>query len=250
MPSLPVEIGARIRLAREDKGYTQRGLGVKLGVSFQLIQAYERGEKLIVDRLLSIASCLAVDKKWLLTGDEPRAPLVETPAIEPVRLGFYSRPAHSTEIFEADAHTKAACGVPGDAPNQLAWQGWYNRIHSDDHARVDAELERLNDPRDGVCNMQYRLLGVDGVERCIIDYGCMIFDRAGKSTRLRGLMLDITDEPRTQKTDDKVRRILAAVRPGLIALAAMLLACAGICEIQGTPCPWLTAASGLKDTTP
>jgi transcriptional regulator with XRE-family HTH domain len=232
---LLVEIGARIRLAREREGCTQRRLGVMLGIPYQLIQAYEHGEKLTLDRLVTIASCLAVDKRWLLAGgDEARKPLVE-----PARLGFYGRPAHTTVAFEADAHTKAACGVPADAPNQLAWQCWYNRIHTDDHARVDAELARLNDPRDGVFNMQYRLLGVDGVERCIIDYGLMIFDSAGGPVRLRGLMLDITDEPRTQKTDDKVRRILMTVRPALIALVAMLLTCVGVCEIQGMPCPWL-----------
>ena len=235
---LLVEIGGRIRLVRERMGCTQRRLGVMLGIPYQLIQAYEHGEKLTLERLVTIASCLAVDKRWLLAGgDEAREPSVETTAIEPVRLGFYGRPAHTTEIFEADAHTKALCGVPADAPNELAWQHWYRRLHSDDQARVDAELARLNNPRDGVFNMQYRLLGADGIERCIIDYGCMIFDSAGEPVRLRGLMLDITGEPNSPKTDDKVRRIVAAVRPG--SLLAMLFACVGTCEIQGMPCPWL-----------
>jgi len=67
----------------------------------------------------------------------------------------------------------------------------------------------------------YRLLGVDGIERCIIDYGRMVFDGAGEPVRLRGLMLDITNEPRSNKTDDKIRRILAAVCPGLIALLVL-----------------------------
>ncbi len=132
-------------------------------------------------------------------------------AIKPMRLGFYGRLAHTTVAFEADAHTKALCGLPADAPNELAWQRWYDRIHTDDHARVNLELARLNDPRDGVFDMQYRLLGLDGVERCIIDYGCMIFDRAGEPVRLRGLMLDITEEPRTKKTDDNVRAIITAI---------------------------------------
>lgn len=218
--SFDVAMGARFRelrlwlrpdLANPDRFGVAMVDNGRPPISGQTIRNWERG---------GIASLAALHRVCEFLGCHPRefyAP-IGTPSEGRAsarrhikRIGFYGRPAHSTASFSADGNIKAACGVPTDAPNELAWRRWYDRIHPDDHARVDAELRRLDDPRDGVFLMQYRLLGVDGVERSIIDYGNMIFDSTGAPARLQGLMFDITDDPRNQKTDDAVKAILAAV---------------------------------------
>jgi transcriptional regulator with XRE-family HTH domain len=206
-PRMLADIGDRIRIARERKGYTQARLGRMLGVSAQLVQAYEKGHTPFgIDRLGDVAECLAVTPAWLMGSDRHRIihPLRATTTI---RLGFYGRPARGA-VVEADAHVLAACGLPADAPTEQAWELWLQRIHSDDHALVSAELARLEDPRDGVFNMRYRLVGVDGVERLVIDYGRMLFDAKGEPTRLRGIMLDITHMSRTDTTEDEIMRVL------------------------------------------
>jgi transcriptional regulator with XRE-family HTH domain len=201
-------LGQRMQAQRRRLGLSMKKLAQELGVCEKTIHNWENDESCFpADKLMSMCRVLDRTPNQLLGS----ASDLGRPAIKPMRLGFYGRPAHTTVIFEADAHTKALCGVPADAPNELAWQRWYNRIHTDDHARVNVELARLNNPRDGIFNMQYRLLGLDGVERCVIDYGCMTFDSAGEPVRLRGLMLDITEEPRTKKTDDNVRAIITAI---------------------------------------
>jgi transcriptional regulator with XRE-family HTH domain len=175
-------IGQRIRQAREQRGLTQSELGRCLGVSFQMVQAYEHGEKLTIDRITIVADALRVKLRWLLM---PEA------LIEVDRLGFYGRPANG-HVIDIDVRAKAACGLPHNAPPQLAWEAWIKGIHRDDGARVHAELARLDDPAHGVFNLHYRLLGHDGVERYIHDYGRMIFDEWGLPVRLQGFLLDLT----------------------------------------------------------
>ena len=65
-------VGGRIRFARQQQGLTQSDLARKLGVTSQAVQLYERGEKLSLDRVMTIAVTLRVAPDWLLTGAEAR----------------------------------------------------------------------------------------------------------------------------------------------------------------------------------
>jgi transcriptional regulator with XRE-family HTH domain len=63
-------IGQRIRQARKQRGLTQAGLGQRLGVSYQMVQAHEHGEKLTAKRVAIIADILHVKARWLLVALE------------------------------------------------------------------------------------------------------------------------------------------------------------------------------------
>jgi transcriptional regulator with XRE-family HTH domain len=67
-------VGQRLRHARQHRGLTQRAVAKRLGVSYQLVQQYERGEKLSLDRMLTLGAILKVNWDWLLTGTAARAP--------------------------------------------------------------------------------------------------------------------------------------------------------------------------------
>ena len=54
---LDVELGKRLRSAREKAGVTQMALAEELGITFQQVQKYEWGKsRLSVGRLLSITT--------------------------------------------------------------------------------------------------------------------------------------------------------------------------------------------------
>lgn len=66
-----IAIGARIRMTREQKGYSQDDLAAKLGVTKGLVSQYETGTTTPPPhRFGRIAEVLGVSEGWLLTGDE------------------------------------------------------------------------------------------------------------------------------------------------------------------------------------
>jgi len=62
-----IDIGRRIKHVREDQRMTQGELGRMLGVPFQMVQRWERGE-LTIERIVAIAIALKLDSTWLITG--------------------------------------------------------------------------------------------------------------------------------------------------------------------------------------
>jgi DNA-binding XRE family transcriptional regulator len=200
----------RIRIARH---LTQAQVANRVGITANQVSRYEHGRDDpgldVFDRLLVALGCSYEDLRVSPENGKPQ--LI---SIKPAKLGFYGRLVDS-DVVDVDAQVKAACGLPSDAPPHLAWQTWFAGVHADDCPRVKAELTRLKDRRDGIFNTRYRLIGRDGVERQIVDYGRMIFDDGGRPVRLQGLLFDITSEPRTENTDHKIANILVTVHQHL-----------------------------------
>ena len=65
-------IGARIRARRRQLGLSQSELALKLGVSFQQVQKYERGaNRVAASTLVAAADALRVSVGWLVGEDQP-----------------------------------------------------------------------------------------------------------------------------------------------------------------------------------
>lgn len=63
------EIGKRLRLIREKIGITQAEFGVKLGIQFQHVSKYERGETVPTwENLIKLIELFDVNINWLLVG--------------------------------------------------------------------------------------------------------------------------------------------------------------------------------------
>lgn len=65
-----LEIAARIRTFRKDQKLTQRKLGEILGINFQHVSKYERGEFIpTFENLIKFNRHLSININWLLTGE-------------------------------------------------------------------------------------------------------------------------------------------------------------------------------------
>jgi PAS domain S-box-containing protein len=138
-------------------------------------------------------------------------------AIDLFKLGRY-RQDPVTQAIEWDAHLKEMWGLAPDAPVDL---GVFIRgIHPDDQARVQAAVGQSVDPNgDGVCDIEYRVVGVNGgAERWVATRGKTVFEQ-GRVASFHGVVLDISERKRAEHTNltliaelqHRTRNLLAVV---------------------------------------
>jgi phosphoserine phosphatase RsbU/P len=94
-------------------------------------------------------------------------------------------------------------------------------IHPDDRERERAAFAQAVDPSvRALYSMEYRLIGLDGVERIIHAVGRAFFDDAGEAAALTGVLADLTSR---RRAEDALRerevqfRMLAENSPDIIA---------------------------------
>lgn len=103
---IDIEIGRRLRQARVAAGLTQTELGVRLGISFQQIQKYEKGRNRIGGgRLYKIARLLGVKITYFFDGVEH---LLDADAV----------PAGTNELAAIDNRTIRAAHVLANLPDE------------------------------------------------------------------------------------------------------------------------------------
>ncbi|MCH8188327.1 MAG: helix-turn-helix transcriptional regulator [Proteobacteria bacterium] len=103
---IDIEIGRRLRQARVAAGLTQTELGVRLGISFQQIQKYEKGRNRIGGgRLYKIARILGVKITYFFDGVEH---LLDADAV----------PAGTNELAAIDNRTIRAAHVLANLPDE------------------------------------------------------------------------------------------------------------------------------------
>lgn len=72
MSEFNIELGAKVRNLRHQKGFSQSELGEYLGVTFQQIQKYENGlNRISCSSLVKIAEFLGVDIGYFFEQKEP-----------------------------------------------------------------------------------------------------------------------------------------------------------------------------------
>jgi transcriptional regulator with XRE-family HTH domain len=81
---IDVYVGSRIRLQRIMRGLTQSELAKLVGISFQSVQKYERGENRVsASRLHEFAAALGVSEQFFFDGLEGAAAPADSAAPEP-----------------------------------------------------------------------------------------------------------------------------------------------------------------------
>jgi PAS domain S-box-containing protein len=113
-------------------------------------------------------------------------------AVELAGLGLYS-----VEIdpdgnwLEWDNRVRSLWGLPPDC--EITHDMWESAIHDDDRERVRAAFARACDSStNGVCDVEYRVIGADGVERWVLTRAQARFE-CGQAVSMLGVARDITD---------------------------------------------------------
>ena len=116
-------------------------------------------------------------------------------AVDLVRLGLYAWDPQTNEL-EWDDTVRAMWGLEAGAP--VDYGIWRGGIHADDKVRVDESIRRAVDPQtNGVYDVDYRVVGRDGIERWVATRGITHFEN-GKPITFSGVAIDITERKRVE----------------------------------------------------
>lgn len=99
-PRDPIDthVGQRLRLRRTMTGMSQERLGDAIGVSFQMVQKYERGDcRVGASRLMKISSALGVPVSFFFEGFQGAAPAL---AVAEDKKGLDEKVLHSKETID------------------------------------------------------------------------------------------------------------------------------------------------------
>ena len=138
-------------------------------------------------------------------------------AVDLVGLGRY-RSDPLSQAIQWDTRLKAMWGLAPDAPVDLGV--FLSGIHPEDRDRVQAALGQSVDPEgDGVCDIEYRVVGVNGgAERWVATRGKTVFEN-GQVVSFHGVVLDISERKRAEhanlmliaELEHRTRNLLAVV---------------------------------------
>lgn len=98
-----------------------------------------------------------------------------------------------------DDRCKALFGLSPDA--EVSYEGAFLKgLHSDDHERVDHEVQRtLSGENGGSYEIEYRTVGIeDGIERWVFATGNAIFEQA-RAVRFIGTLIDISARKKAER---------------------------------------------------
>jgi PAS domain S-box-containing protein len=113
-------------------------------------------------------------------------------AVELAGLGLYSVQIDGgADVLTWDNRVRSLWGLPPDC--EVTHEMWESAIHVDDRERVRAAVGRAYDPSgEGVYDVEYRVVGADGVERWVATRAQARFEH-GQPVSLLGVVRDITD---------------------------------------------------------
>jgi len=113
-------------------------------------------------------------------------------AVELAGLGLYSVQIDGgADELSWDNRVRSLWGLPPDC--DVTYDMWESAIHTDDRERVRAAIEQAYAPAgNGLYDVEYRVLGADGVERWVATRGETRFEN-GKPVSFLGVVLDITE---------------------------------------------------------
>jgi PAS domain S-box-containing protein len=131
-------------------------------------------------------------------------------------LGLYDWDPR-TDALQWDARVKAMWGLPPDA--HVDYEVWRSHVHPGDLERVLTAINGSVDARgDGLYDIDYRVIGADGVERWIRTRGHTTFGKDGPEA-ITGVALDITErkkaEQRLLEDEARLSAILAQLPIGV-----------------------------------
>jgi PAS domain S-box-containing protein len=137
-------------------------------------------------------------------------------AVDLLGLGLYDWDPR-TNAVRWDARVKAMWGLPADA--HVDYDVWRAHVHPDDLDRVEAAIQKCADPAgEGIYDIEYRVIGADGIERWVATRGHTSFGTDGP-VAFTGVALDISERKRAEErlleSEARLSAILAQLPVGV-----------------------------------
>jgi two-component system, LuxR family, sensor kinase FixL len=117
-----------------------------------------------------------------------------TLAAEAAHLGVWELDTKTKDLWISDSARKLFHFEPGE---RVSYQSFTDRIHPEDRPKPEAALQRAIET-DGGCDMEFRVLLPNGTIRWISGRARCMFRGAGKSARLVGVSMDVTERKQAE----------------------------------------------------
>ncbi len=184
--------GDRAHYSIEKRYVREDGSIVRVNQAVSLVRAAGDAPGYFIGVIEDITERKRVEEEWRRAEERSRL------ATEATGVGIFDLDPGSGLVVASD-HARAAFGLaPGE---ELTYEKFLATIPAEDRDRVD----RLNKfaldlASGGAYHTEYRAVGLrDGIERWIEARGRATFDEAGRSVRLIGTVLDISERKRAEE---------------------------------------------------
>lgn len=112
-------------------------------------------------------------------------------------------------IWWNEAYNRAFGVRPKDTAT--SWDWWIEHIHPEDRQRVQSTLMKAVDDCDDRWVCEYRYRRTDGAYATVLDRALLACDEHGKTARLLGAMLDLSEQKKTEQAlraqEQTIRRL-------------------------------------------
>jgi diguanylate cyclase (GGDEF)-like protein/PAS domain S-box-containing protein len=168
-----------------EKGDMRHWLAVKFPFTSQSGQKFLGGTSIdITERVMTEEALRASEKRWQL-------------ALRGANDGLWDWNAVTGEVYYS-ARWKQILGY-GDNEIANTPEEWDLRVHTDDLARVKADLEAHLSRRTPYYVCEYRMRARDGSYRWVLARGQAVWDEQGRPLRMAGSHTDITDRKKAEE---------------------------------------------------
>src|SRR5438067_2777003 len=169
---------------REPTAWEQYGLWIIAGVSLCFVQGV-----LIFGLLANLAKRRHAELS--LSESEDRVAL----AADAAQLGVWEINAATNKVWVSDKVRDLFQITPG---TDVDYAAFHERVHPDDRPLRDSAIKRAIETKDGY-EIEYRILLPDGTVRWISGRARCMSDGDGRSTRLLGVSMDVTERKQAEK---------------------------------------------------
>jgi PAS domain S-box-containing protein len=183
---------------------------------------FERGR--VVERdangaaLRMVGVCMDIEERKEAELEYIRSQRRLETALESARGGMWDWDLANGEARHAEPYYRILGVNP--KTGDRTWGFWNKRVHAEDAARVESELQDVIAGRKELYEAEYRLRHEDGSWRWVLDRGRVPErDANGRATRMVGFLVEITDRVQTQEAlrQSEFRyRTVASMAPGYV----------------------------------